>query len=435
MKPQKLGAFLFSISIVLFSCRKSIAYDPPPVISADSGGIVGIIKEVAEILQEVYRDDAAYQEVNNAIASGYYVDERILLEDLLYPSKSALYRTGKFHGTGIFSRRFFEVLDKGGHPVIRKLLTGPPAAKGLTRSSVVSSEVRLIRFDTVPVVITPGLNNIAIYFPYSENFIERLPAILKPTIVAADRDADVGIGKEPYACSAGGDRFCYRDVTVDDNYAERMPTHIVTVGAQINTGTTTATPGVISTVYHGWSMLTRQMDKLISFTGNGGGSEIKIGRIEGYLKIQDQQVTNFSGDLVTVNYTRGDIRKKRWKRVYSVWDVNWNYQDVEQVYAVYEDDTQGEKTFSGSSNTTVSLPGKPSPGKVVGEIGFKVSVLTQDEIIVQRKINRTGYFRTGRLNQGWGFKLDSEDFLAPNVDWPIYDGGTIWSYTMPYQVY
>ena len=95
------------------------------------------------------------------------------------------------------------------------------------------------------------------------------------------------------------------------------------------------------------------MDKLVSFTGNGGGSEIKVCRVNGFLKMADEQITNFAGDVITLHYTRGDIRKKRWKRIFGVWDPNWNYQDIEQVYAVYEDDNMGSKTLTGSLKTTV----------------------------------------------------------------------------------
>jgi hypothetical protein len=174
------------------------------------------------------------------------------------------------------------------------------------------------------------------------------------------------------------------------------------------------------------------MDRLVSFTGNGGGSEIKVCRINGYLRRTDEQVTDFAGDVATLHFTRADIRKKRWKRVFSVWDPNWNYQDIEQIYAVNEDDTQGSKTISGSLTTTLNLPLKL--GKIQGDIGFKVSVSTQDEIITQRKIDRKSYLANGMTNQGWGFVSDASDFLPALKDWPIIDGGTVWSYTMPYRI-
>jgi len=186
-------------------------------------------------------------------------------------------------------------------------------------------------------------------------------------------------------------------------------------------------------VYHGWGRLTRQMDKLISFTGNGGGSEIKLGRISGYLKTANQQVTGFTGDLVTVHFTRGEIRKSRWKRIFSIWDPNWATTDKEEIYAVYEDDTEGSSTFSGSLNVSVSIPGKIA--KVEGEVGYEVKVKTQDNILTQRKFDRTSYYRGALLNQGWGFISDNNDFLQTSQDWPIYDGAAVWQFTMANREY
>ena len=116
--------------------------------------------------------------------------------------------------------------------------------------------------------------------------------------------------------------------------------------------------------------------------------------------ITDEQVTDFAGDVSYSSVYKSRHKKKRWKRVYSIWDPNWNYQDIEQIYAVYEDDTQGKKTLSGSLTTTVNLPGKI--GKVEGEIGFKIEIVTQDEIITQKKVDRKSFLRDGIEQPGVG---------------------------------
>ena len=186
-------------------------------------------------------------------------------------------------------------------------------------------------------------------------------------------------------------------------------------------------------VYLGWSKLTRQMDNFISLTGNGGGSEIKVGRLSGYLKLSEEQVTGFSGDMVTLYFTRSEIRKGKWKRVFSIWDNDWNKDDFEQVYAVYEDDTKGKKTISGTVSTTMNLQERPAASKIQGEIGYKVDIITQDEILTQRKVDRASFFRDGLSDQGWKYMADPNDFLSGGIDWPVYDGGTIWQYTMPWR--
>lgn len=443
MKAPKKGTLVFLAAAFLMSCEKQIS---PPVSQATPDryeqSVTAITREVSEALAEVYSDHNALVEVNAAIATGYYEDERVLLKDLLFPDQSGLYKSGamlKFNiDTGCFRKKFCEIVEKGKFRLLSTELN--PLIKPLGfngQSQVLADELASVLSSTSPV---------SIYFPYSENFnslqlpdsassATKLGTVLKPTLVYTDREADIAPGKKPYFCTTAINKLCYTDVMVNDDYAESKPTHIITVGATpaISTPAAPLKTELVTRTYNGHSRLSRQMDKLVSFTGNGGGSEIKVCRVNAYLRITDEQVTDFAGDVVTVQFTRADIRNKRWKRVYSIWDPNWNYQDIEQIYAVYEDDTQGKKTLSGSLTTTVNLPGKI--GKVEGEIGFKIEIGTQDEIITQKKVDRKSFLRDGLNNQGWGMMKDDSDFLPLGTDWPIVDGGAIWSYTFPYRIY
>ena len=436
MKPVKTILMGSAFCMAIISCRKQVDLSPQklthPLVerTVEEESVAGLTGEVAGLLEKVYQDSLAYREVNATINCGYYEDERVLLGDLLDPERSSLYASTAFReqqaGAGIFRKRFLEEVRTGSYPRVRKEL-------GESRDTVNASALVI-----QPATIGSGLaslNKLCVYFPYSE---EHVPGGINTsgvaaTIVSTDRHADSGPGREPFKCSLGS--ICYRQVLVDDNYAVSHPTHIVGVGAD-----PVAKPGIeppketiVNMVYHGWGRLTRQMDKLISFTGNGGGSEIKLGRISAYLKTTNQQVTGFTGDLVTVYFTRGEIRKSRWKRIFSIWDPNWTTTDKEEIYAVYEDDTEGSSTFNGSLNVSVSIPGEIA--KVDGKVGYEVKVKTQDNILTQRKFDRTSYYRGALLNQGWGFIRDDNDFLQTSLDWPIYDGAAVWQFTMANREY
>jgi hypothetical protein len=446
MKVQKMimRYLVLLLSLVLsIGCKKEIesggpgSGSNPSSIPAESAGV---ILEVAQVLEDVYRSRQAVDEVEAAIQSGYYLDERVLLRDLLFPETSDLYKLRIFIDrkidTGAFRRAFCREVSEGNYPKLKSELGFLLKERGSNNGGVASNA----RIEN-GISVLSGSYPVAIYFPYSENFPysritdPRLSVPRKPTIVAADRDADNGPGKAPFFCHSNPEFTCYRDVIVNDDYAYVKATHIITTGAELNPGVSlTAPPNAnVNRVYHGASKLTRQMDRLISIMGNGGGSEIKVCRINGYLRRQDEQIDDFAGDVVTLHYSRGDIRNRRWKRVYSVWDPNWNYQDIEQIYAVYEEDTKGSRTIDGSLRTSLTIPGRS--GKVEGDIGFKIQISTQDEVITQRKIDRKSYFYDALNNQGWGFLPDPADFLIGNRDWPVYDGGSIWQYTFPYRVY
>lgn len=445
MKTKQSLIFVILAAAYLIGCKKQnsdLTPLSPPVLDKYQQRVAAITKEVSEVLADVYADPRALMEVNAAILSGFYEDERVLLKDLLFPERSELYNSGALSSlktdTGRFRKKFCEIIDKGRFPLLSAEL------KPTLRPLLMNGQSVVLE-DNVPSALSTTLP-LSIYFPYSENFpnfrfsdsalpYSKLASLMAPTLVYTDREADVVPGRKPIYCSTSVNKLCYYDVMVSDDFAEVNPTHIVMIGA-VPASTSPAAPlktELVTRTYNGHSRLVRQMDKLVSFTGNGGGSEIKVCRVNAYLQRTDEQVTDFAGDVTTLQFTRADIKKKRWKRVYSIWDPNWNYQDIEQIYAVYEDDTQGRKTLSGSLTTTVNLPGKI--GKVEGEVGFKIDVITQDEIITQKRIDRKSILRDGLNNQGWGFVTDDSDFLAFGRDWPVVDGGAIWSYTFPYRIY
>jgi hypothetical protein len=345
----------------------------------------------------------------------------------LNPQTSPVYKSDKFTRqnvqTGIFERKFKEEFDK--------------------RFNTNNSSMRVAGdyFEE---------NGITIYWPYSEEFP---PSFVQYqfTLVAADRDADEGPGQRPTGTDPNGEPI-YETVTVNDDYAFVNPTHIVGVIDRLpNQGGVDSLPNPtnsVDRVFHGWSRLQDHLDRLISFTGNGGGSEMKIARISGYLKVVNQQVVDFTGDLVSVDYSRRDVRKDKYKRVYSVWDPDWQPNNFEQTYAVYEEDNQGTKTFSGSLSTTLYPSINDTTSTVTGTIGFGITVITQDEIVTQRKISRNAYFLTAKQDQGGGFNMcnnpcgngeanpcQDNTFLPATQYWPIWDCGTKWKYLWPYKIY
>lgn len=427
----KLGRQVFLIITVLWlliSCQKRDSnlssinergYFPT---STKEKQLVEKIKKIESVLRIIYRDIRVTSEVNAAAKCGFYGDEIVALNDLLNPDASSLYQSDKFKNTnvqaGVFKASFLAEFNR---------LYG--AEHYSNRNSDYFEQ-----------------DGITIYFPYSEDFSN--PKGSEITLVPADRDADEGPGNKPDGTNPDGTTR-YVSVTVNDEYAAVFPTHIVGVIDRMPQeeiiDSLPPPSGTVDRVFHGRSRLARNYDKLISFTGNGGGSEMKIARISGYLQIQNQQVSNFAGDVVSVHYKRRDIRRKNWKYVYTVWDPDWISDNNEQVYSAWEEDTEGTKTFEGSLNTTI----KDSTGNfnIQGSIGFSISVKTQDELITQRKISRYAYFTTAKQDQGGGFDMChnpcgggnsnpcQDNTFLNSGSWPIWDCGADWKYLWPYKIY
>lgn len=472
--PPKLSNLLigFIAGILIFSsCRKQIETLPQPsepifastykqnVITDKQKEKVAVIKDVSSILKEIYKDQKVVYEVVSVIRTGYYEDETVLLKDLLYPDYSPLYKSEKFKASksekGIFKSTFLKELNKNDYAHLKNALGNASNTRQNARQS------NELPTDTAMEIFSNS-QGVSIYFPYSENFganftpayfdnINTDPFGNLATVIPADREADAAPGNEPYRYKTydqNGEivwEIRYRAVTVNDDYAEVNPTHIVGVGAEpLMPQTPPPPPGTpINRVYHGWSRLNTpsQLDKLISFTGNGGGSEMKVARISGYLKFENQQVTNFAGDVMSIYYKRKEVRKRYWKRVYGVWDPDWKTDNTEQVYAAWEEDTEGTSTFTGEIKTAVR-PLFDSTITISGTLGYSITVKTQDQLKTQRKQDRYSYFRDAKNEQGWGFQMChpgwcgyDDTFLPSGQYWPKFDEGTEWGYTWPYRTF
>ena len=399
--------------------------------------LVENIKKVTEVLKELYRDKSNLKVVNASIFSKAYTDESILLRDLIYPENSRLLSNKKFNdytrkfkvSLSSFATNFWSTVNQKNDPSFKSFLEALKHVNSNNSSSRLSDYYY-------------G-DDLSIYFPYSENFVVPDGENYGPVtaLSAATEDAEEGWGAVPYYDASGN--MTYVQVLINDEYCYNNPTQIVGVNGieaeqenlQDPPPPPPPPPGV-SRVYVGEGLCKNQYDRLISFSGNGGGSEVKYCHLTGYLQPVNGQVTTFQ-DIAAKDFTRKAISDKRWDRIYSTWDDDWVPGDLEQVFAIYEEDNTGTVTFNGSLSTTVTV----SPGNTgTGSIGFSISRQSQDEIIRQLKISRNSYFAGVFQDQAWGFRPDYTFLPPPETHgWPKYDanenGGANVGWTWPYNTY
>lgn len=357
------------------------------------------ISEVGGIIKEVVKEEACLKEILALIYSGYYLDEQVFLYDLLYSQESRLFKSKLVTEQGLESSKF--------------------KARYLnTLNNISGSKSNIQNYD----------KNLTIYFPYSKNFKEGLGEAI--TFVFANRDGNVAKGKKI-------DRKTNKeeDVSVDEAYAMKNPTFIIGINSLYDNAltiehkikqaekfekpiSTGRVENTILRVNHLYGKLSQQLDALISFTGNGGGSEIYIGKIDGYLKPENQQITSFDGNIKFLYFSRSAISSNAYVFDNHIWDFDWELDNTQQVYAVWEEDTQGTKTFSGSLQTR----GQNNPN---ANFSYNISITSQDAIVRQLTITRSAYLATATLNQGCGFSIEG---------WPFYECNTLWAWAWKYQI-
>ncbi|NML20318.1 hypothetical protein HHL16_05510 [Pseudoflavitalea sp. G-6-1-2] len=437
---MKLSGFLLIIftgiiGLYISSCNRnldSINRNPDGLpLTPEGKQKAKLHQEFAAMLEQIYQNPDAFREAQAAIWSGYYADERIMLKDLLAPGLSPVYQTDSFKqfglSAGIFQRKFDSCLATGNYPILSNSLP----RKGYTPGSdwqllpikyhtaagsadSISTGMELNGGTMNPVTDAGDVEDLSIYNPYSDVYRPVNPRDdqewPRATLVAADRDANEAPGREPYNCLS---RTCYKDVRVNDDYCELQLTHIAQSGGQA--ATPAPPPAPINAVLLGNVRCTRQYDHLISFTGNGGGSELRFIRGDGFMKQNSEGQITSPENVISVDLKRSDIRKKRWKSLNSIWDSNWEPKNIQQVFGIYEEDTEGSKSFSGSIKTTIKA-------FTIEPFGYNIMVKTKDEIIRQLAWDRASFFEYNRSNIG---SCGLTDGFAN------YDCGTPVSYTMP----
>ena len=450
----KKGLLALTLLTAVIGCKKntidyqnggvdeSKVYQKP--ITYDQILLVSNLEKITLILEDLYKEKKNLKLVNASIYAKAYTDESVLLKDLINPMHSIL--------PG--NKKFVELCSKWD-------VSLQDFSEAFWKAARVKNDTQLLDFlnfvqnkhlplqnlsnNPLDVNYQDQSSEVSIYFPYSSEFdISASGDSYGPvaSLVAASAEADEALGFQPYY--SGGALVEYRPVVVNDDYVFSHPTHIVgingiepyeTQDATLNPPTVTTLPN-INRVYIGDAICKTQYDRLISFTSNGGGSEINYCRASGYLKLVGHQITEFD-DKTSVKFERGTIRKKKWLRVYAVWDADWVLDNKEQVFAIYEDDNNAEIVFTGSLSTTVKLA---DGATVDGSIDYQIRRSSQDEIIKQLKISRVSYFAGALRNQGWGFGND-KSFLPASASngWPYYDavpeGGANVGWSWPYDGY
>lgn len=447
MKRNNFVILLFSFLFLLTACskekqlgmpeKKALQVDPSKVFhlptSMDEIQLVENIKKVSNVFQELYKDPKNSKLVSAAILSKTFTDESVFLSSLIYPQNSRVGTKKRFKS---ISGKWGVSLESFAENFWREVKKLNDSEFEAYLASLLANEMQPDRLKATEATLGANGENtgtdLTIYFPYHEDFLPQDPIGdigdgYGPitTIAAATADADEGFGEMPYYVN--GQFQYYVTVLINDDFCSNNPTHIIGVnGIETYDGPEDGgtppppppPPPGVSRVYIGEGICRNQYDKLISFTGNGGGSEIKYCRLSGYLQPANGQVTSFQ-DIVSFDFSRRGIRNQIWNKNYTVWDDDWHQNDNEQVLAIYEEDNTNTRTFNGSLGTTITF----APGTTgTGTIGFNVSVASQDDIIRQFKISRNSYFAGAFQNQGKDFSMDATFLPLPFTHgWPAYD--------------
>lgn len=424
-------------------------YTKSGVLETSSKEIVrnGIL-ELTDLMKEITSNKEVITELYESINNHYYKENYITLNDLIFFKESNAYKKASIpiNHQGNFKRELLNELKNNSkkYPNLNFLVKKSGNEKTLKNDSF---------YD---------LAEITFYIPYLKNDDDILINPYKSTtFVPAVIDANKGLGYK-----LNSNTNTYEKVLTDDDYANQQMTIIIQPiitsrppypdggdngpyggGGNNNTGGgNTITPnqytgncnslepkahdGYIRQVFIGHARINnkRQYDAWISFTDNGGGSEIRIGRLSSRESIGIDSLGNISANqwnnVVAVDFSRREIRKQQKKWVGSIWHKNWQCKGEihEELFGVWEEDTEGDivldQTIKWKDEELFSIHGT-------------IHNRSKDEIIRKWTREKTEFFATNLLDQGGGSWAGLNSFS--DRDWAIYDVGTNFCYTMPHR--
>ncbi|WP_346236038.1 hypothetical protein ABDK00_017490 [Niabella insulamsoli] len=402
------------------------------------------IQKVTNVLREVYEEPQTALLMREVLRSRTVGDKAVYLRDLIDADRSSLKENKllmaalKDKGVSLstFASNFSQKVSKTNDVQLQAFVNNLKAA---TSVKTVQRSVNPTTYSYYENQANGGLHELTIYEPYPfEESTDEVYGSLLPTLVAATADADEGIGYRP-VYNSNNQLLRYDEVLVNDDYAEQNPTLIIGVNGiepdivdnagipvSYDPGTPIVVPNLprrVLKVDIGEVTCTKQYDALISFTGNGGGSEIRFTRADAYLKVQDGQV--LADNFLTPgpsSISRKDIRKKRAVTFSAEWDGDWEVDNLQQFMAVYEEDNANTAEIGGKLTTTMKISDSVGIGT---EGNFKITYKSKDEIIYQGKLNRDVFEALNVTDLGCGRK----------GGWAIRNCSSPVRFTMWHQVY
>jgi hypothetical protein len=252
-------------------------------------------------------------------------------------------------------------------------------------------------------------NNVKIYFPYSENWEGEED--INPTISfdpIDNKDENEGyINSKSHYKSVNS----FETVLVNDEYAYKNPSFIILVCDELvpiykmqtnyalgcgggfpnppPPGDDTE-PGEfdINQVLIGEAKLTSHYDGLFA-----GGSEIRWNLTDAVKYTPEQTSPELAVALVTKNFSRKDIRKKRWKNIYTHIDHDWEDYELAKELYIWEAD-EGDNKIDFSLGISVKILG----AAVSFNTNAKVDKKRDD--IYRGFITRKSFYNSNRLDVG-----------------------------------
>lgn len=414
------------------------------------------VLELTELSKIILLNPKVQSELGSMVSNNFYKDHVISLNELLDPQNSLVYGYSNQinkNNIGSFAAAYETEVNENAKSYVNLTYV---LANRSTESSDFYEQAYLtyyLPYDTNDNDVDHNLNSI-------------------PTLIPAVIDADSGLA---YKLDSGNS---WGSTVADDNYSAAtysliiapnfdecstlsfQPTTFVASAYNYNVdcgevysgggsssgggvsggssgGVTTSYTGNCNTlekgsthireVYIGLTKLRKQYDSYISFTNNGGGSEMRFCRAGSRDNVDTDSLGNITLNQWNVRknsyITRKQIRKENVLQMGLLWDANWQcLGSDENLLVFYEEDTEGDlvidQDISFADGDDYSL-----------DVDITIQNRSKDQVIIKHTLNSNSFFVRQNLPGACGGDWTGRGAFDDRT-FPIYDCGSDIPYTM-----
>ena len=349
------------------------------------------LRQASLIVSELMKNPNAKAVILAGVKVGYYPDESVKFQDLLNPATSPVFMSNPFLGEvapNAFANAFRAALQSGQY---LNSSTYPP---GYNLESFLIGQ------------------NVQVYFPYSDNFTGTINPVV--SFDPIDNE-DVNNG---FVLNSDG--LTYSTILVTDAVALVRPVFIINfyeggpiggVGYPEGGGVTVERSGAggledCNIPPLRMSVQIKELKFMSQWDGIfKGGPEFQFVRgAFGYNAAGNQVVT--AAPQVRIAMKRS--WKGGWRGINTVWDQRWefnetNFEELEQFFAVYEDDDNSSTTLSLGGTVKANIK-VPEIGGVEGSYTANIShtISSADVVIYNQQLDRCYLITTNPTNLGLG---------------------------------
>lgn len=399
MKCKKIPLIIILTSFSLFSCSETATDSFDEItLTEDQIEMKSKMKQATLILVDLVKDKNVVQELkiatNFALENGR--DEDVTFSELLYDNAEYKkhFKSTESAVIGSFKKHFLSALK----------------SKAKVNGSTIDPDLEeyLVK------------NNLKIYWPYSENWIGDDASDI-PTISYHPLDnEDTNEGFRPVTAKANRSNF--ETIVMNDEYSYNNPSLLIvpceeefqvykanvneaiscggggggTGDPDLDDGNDETAPGEFDKnhlILHS-TRLSKQYDGLFA-----GGSEMRWQISDGHKRYDTDTNPTLSVGYVPKNFSRKDIRKKRWKSINVRLDDDWSKYELGKELYIWEGD-EGDKKIDVNLGVKIALDSNGSA------INFGVTAKadkSRDDIykvVMDRQVfyyeNRTNAFNRGQ---------------------------------------